>query len=75
MSPQQIDALERLLFYIAGLVAIPLAWLYAEKRGRRPWVWAFVSLLLGFITLLVLKILPDQAKRPAVGATEMPDGL
>jgi hypothetical protein len=63
------------LFYIAGLLAIPLVWLHAEKRGRRPWVWAFVSLLLGFITLLVLRILPDQAKRPAEGRTEMPEGL
>jgi hypothetical protein len=36
MTPQQVDALENFLFFLAALIAIPLAWFYAEKRGPPP---------------------------------------
>ena len=72
MTLQQVDALENFLFFLAELIAIALAWFYAEKRGRRPWVWAFISLGLGFFALLVLRLLPDQSKRPPLPESQAP---
>jgi hypothetical protein len=72
MTPQQVDVLENFLFVLAALIAIPLAWFYAEKRGRRPRVWAFISLVLGFFALLVLRILPDQSKRASLPESPAP---
>lgn len=71
MTPQQVDALEHFLFFLVALIAIPLAWFYAEKRGRRPWVWAFISLVLGFFALL-LRILPDQPKSGSLPESQAP---
>lgn len=71
MTPQQVDALEHFLFFLVALIAIPLAWFYAEKRGRRPWVWAFISLVLGFFALL-LRILRDQPKSGSLPESQAP---
>ena len=62
MTLEQIDALERLLFLLFALMWIPIAWMYAAKRGRRPWLWAFVAFFISWIALILLRILPDKSK-------------
>jgi hypothetical protein len=65
MAPEQIDTLETFLFVLFWLVSIPFAWLYSEKRGRDPWVWAAMAALISWIAVLCLRLLPDKSKPPA----------
>lgn len=65
MTPEQIDALERLLFLLFALIWIPIAWMYAEKRGRRPWLWALIAFFISWIALIILRLIPDKRKPSA----------
>ena len=75
MTPDQIDSLEQVLFLLFSLLFVPIAWLYAGKRGRRPWLWATLALLISWIAVLLLRLLPDK-RAPAVasqGDASVPD--
>jgi hypothetical protein len=79
MTPHQIDALEQLLFLLFSLLFVPIAWLYAEKRGRRPWLWALLAFFISWIAVLLLRLLPDKSAPPtlpqtATGMTEGENG-
>ena len=44
---------------------------YAKARGRNPWAWFFIGLLLGVFGITLLFILP-RAKKKLVEAAEVP---
>ena len=58
MAPEQIDAIENLLFFLVALLSVPFAWFYAQKRGRRPWLWSLIAFLIAWIAILLLRLLP-----------------
>ena len=37
----------------------------AKKKGRRPWMWAFLGLLGGLVSLVVLALLPNLRSKEA----------
>jgi hypothetical protein len=69
MTPPQIDAIEQLLFLLFSLLFVPIAWLYAEKRGRRPWLWASLALFISWVAVLLLRLLPDKTVPPTLPQT------
>jgi len=61
MTPDQIDAVGDLLSILSALTWIPIAGLYAKKRGRRPWLWALLAFFISFFSVLLLRLLPDKS--------------
>lgn len=76
MTPQQVDALEELLFFLFGILSIPVSWFYAHRRGRRPWLWAMLAAFIAWIAALLLMLLPDKSKPklPSGIPAQNPDG-
>jgi hypothetical protein len=64
LAPEQIDAIETLLFFLFALLSVPLAWLYAQKRGRRPWVWSLLAFFVAWGAILLLRLLPVGGSQP-----------
>lgn len=62
MTPQQVNALEDLLLLVFGMLSIPVSWVYAARRGRRPWVWALLAVFIAWTAALLLMLLPDKSK-------------
>ena len=62
MTPNQVDAIGELFFLLFSLMWIPISWLYAAKRGRRPWLWALLALFISWLAVLLLRLLPDKTK-------------
>jgi hypothetical protein len=73
MTPDQIDALEELLFLLFALTAIPISWFYAKKRGRRPWVWALLAFFIAWIAVLLLRVLPNRSGNTPLSTVESAD--
>jgi hypothetical protein len=73
MTPDQIDALEELLFLLFALTSIPISWFYAKKRGRRPWLWALLAFFIAWIGVLLLRVLPDISEQSPLSAAESAD--
>lgn len=67
VSPQSIAIL---VYLLLALSAISPSWLYAKKRGHRPWVWALIALALSFFALLLLRILPDRSNPQGPSSSE-----
>jgi uncharacterized Fe-S cluster-containing MiaB family protein len=58
LAPEQIDAIENLLFFLFALLSVPFAWLYAQKRGRPPWLWSLFAFFIAWVAVLLLRLLP-----------------
>jgi hypothetical protein len=70
LAPEQIDAIENLLFFLFALLSVPFAWLYAQKRGRRPWLWSLLAFFIAWGAILLLRILPVGGSQPAQRVAE-----
>jgi hypothetical protein len=70
LPPEQIDAIENLLFFLVALLSVPFAWVYAQKRGRRPWVWSLLAFFIAWAAILLLRLLPVGGPQPLQRVTE-----
>jgi hypothetical protein len=70
LAPEQIDAIENLLFFLFALLSVPFAWLYAQKRGRRPWLWSLFAFFIAWVAILLLRLLPVGGSQSLQRVTE-----
>jgi len=58
----EVTTFHMVISFVLLLILGAMTAVFAERRGRDPWIWFFVGMLLGLLGLLLLFILPPAVK-------------